>query len=168
MFVVSSTPKHPKLATCRQLIVHEVHRPILVRGDGLGHGTAMQTQSLRPTRTHAHLQAFQAIEPMDPVSSVFPTLPSEHDPDPFIAEPGSSMSDLPDPHAQRDRMSADVPFTDAAWSRSVLHAVRSNAEMHPSTGVTGVGLAALPWQERERRRPTPNSTIGSTARYANS
>ena len=58
--------QQPNPASIKQLIMHEVHAQALVRRTRHWHRTPVDAHVLAPSQSSAQLQAFQAVESVDP------------------------------------------------------------------------------------------------------
>jgi hypothetical protein len=61
--------QHPELSSAGQLIMDEIHGPVLAAGRGRRLRPAVQTDPLVAPRAHANLESLQLVEPMRPVAS---------------------------------------------------------------------------------------------------
>jgi hypothetical protein len=75
----------------------KIHTPALMGTLGLWDDPAVQAHVLAPTDSHAQLQAFQAIQPSDPLLVHQPSFPAQHHVNALIAEPRTLVRDIPDP-----------------------------------------------------------------------
>src|ERR1700727_1483497 len=90
----------PERPSAAELVIDEVHRPVLVGCRRCRRRSPMQADHLAPATTHSQLQAFQAIETVYALAPHGPAFPAQHHHDPFIAESGPGLSEITNAHTQ--------------------------------------------------------------------
>ena len=89
-----------QLRACRQLVVHKVHRPGLVRLRCRAAAFSQLGFHPAPGRFAPQLQPHLFVKPIDALSVHIPTLPAQQDMDPAIAVSNPRLRDLLDPLLQ--------------------------------------------------------------------
>jgi len=87
--------QHPKLPSAGQLIMDEIHGPVLAAARRHRHWPAVQADAFAPTHSHTNLESLQLVEPMHPVAADPPTLPYEQDVQALVAEARPSRRQFP-------------------------------------------------------------------------
>ena len=84
--------QHPKRAAVEHLVVDKVHAPVLIRPGRRRRRAALQADALAPLDLHAHLQPFEAIQPVDALLVDRPAFALQHHQHAQVAEPWSLMA----------------------------------------------------------------------------
>jgi hypothetical protein len=107
--------QHAKLPPVCQLVMNEIHGPVLTPARGGGSRSTVQTDALAPTHSHTYLEALQLVQPMDAVAAYPPAFPGQQDVQPFVAESRSCRRQFAQPLSQ----DAAVPGVAAVVPRRV-------------------------------------------------
>jgi hypothetical protein len=81
-----------------ELIVNEIHAPVLVGGGRDRHWTPMQADPLTPPHPHSDLQPFEPVQPVHALVVHRPPLPSKHDLDAQIPESRTRIGNVANAH----------------------------------------------------------------------
>ncbi len=61
--------QHPELPSAGQLIMDEIHGPVLVAAGRHRHWPAVQSDSLAPTHSHTNLESLQFVQALHPAAA---------------------------------------------------------------------------------------------------
>ena len=139
--------QHPELPPAGQLIMDEVHGPVLAAVRGHRHRPAMQTDALAPTHSHTNLESLQLVEPMHTVAANPPALPYEQDVQALVAETRSGRRQLPEPLPQSAAVACLRTVVPGRIPETDQRARRADAELkaipYPSSDVSTLGCGQI-------------------------
>jgi len=139
--------QHPELPSAGQLIMDEVHGPVLAAARRHRHWPAVQADALAPTHSHTNLESLQLVEPMHTVAADPPALPYEQNVQALVAEARPGRRQLPKPLSQRAAVARLRPVVPSRVPEADQRAGPANTQLktipYPSRDVSTLGCGQI-------------------------
>ena len=92
--------EHPEFPPVDELVMYEIHRPVLAASRRRRRRPTVQADALSSTDSHTNLEPLQLVKPVDPLAAHLPALPGKQDVQTFVSEPRSCRRQFPQPLPQ--------------------------------------------------------------------